>query len=95
MNRQIEYSNTIKKKLRKYRANYPLIEGFKKKARELEQFHDPSKYGKSLHGHWKGFREEHITDSFIFVFRWLSDRNILQFVDLDDHKNLYGRDNTT
>lgn len=93
MNREIEYSDTLKKKLRKYQGNYPVIEGLKKKAKELEHFHDPSKYGKSLHGDWKSFREEHITGSFVFIFRWLPERNLIQFIDLDDHKNLYGRDN--
>jgi len=55
LNRKIEYSNTLEKKLRKYKGNHPVIEGFKKKAKELEKFYDPSKYGKLLHGSWKGF----------------------------------------
>lgn len=93
MSRKIEYSNTLEKKLRKYKGNHPVIEGFKKKAKELEKFQDPSKYGKLLHGSWKGFQEEHITSAVIFIFRWLPEHNLIQFIDLDDHKNLYGRDN--
>jgi mRNA-degrading endonuclease RelE of RelBE toxin-antitoxin system len=59
LNRKIEYSVTLEKKLRKYKGNKSVIEGFKKKAKELTKFEDPSRYGKPLHGSWKEFQEEH------------------------------------
>ncbi len=92
MDREIDYTAEIKKKLKKYKGNFPVIDGFKKKAKELETFPDPFTYGHQLHGDWKGFNEEHITGSIVFIFRWLPDRNLIQYVDLDDHKVLFGRD---
>lgn len=93
MNREVQYTETISKKLKKFKANFPVIDGFKKKIKELETFPDPFKYGHQLHGKWKGFNEEHITGSFVFIFRWLPQQNLIQYVDLDDHKVLFGRDN--
>lgn len=90
MDRQVDYTDVIKKKIKKFKGNTAVIDGFKKKVKELETFQDPSTYGSKLHGEWSGFNHEHITSSISFIFRWLPAQNLIQYVDLDDHKNLFG-----
>lgn len=93
MTRQVEYTDTLKKKLKRFRSDIPVIEGFQRKAKELETFPDPNQYGELKRGKWKKCRAEHITSSVSFVFRYFKDIDFIQFIDLDDHKTLFGRDN--
>ncbi len=92
MTRRVAYSHTLEKKLKKFRSDFPVINGFKNKMKELETHPNPNQYGEPKKGVWKNCRAEHITKSISFVFRYFPESDLLQVIDLDDHKTLFGRD---
>jgi len=87
------FDDTIDKKLRKYRANKPLIKNYKKFIEELEIIDDPAEIGNRKHGKYKNCFGRHLTKSFSLIYTINYDENVVYLIDLDDHKNLYGRDN--
>jgi mRNA-degrading endonuclease YafQ of YafQ-DinJ toxin-antitoxin module len=90
LNRSVEYSKTLEKKLKKFRSDFPVIDGFKKKMKELETHPNPNQYGQTKKGIWKNCRAEHITKSISFIFRYYPETDTIQVIDLDDHKTLFG-----
>lgn len=62
-----------REEIKKMQGKSQVIKGFKKK---LEKFDDPSKHGRPSYLNWKGFQEEHVASSVIFIFRWLPGQNL-------------------
>jgi len=88
-------SNTplISKKLKKFRADRAVFEGFKRTITDLANSADPRAMGEVKHGKYRYCYAIHITKSHSLLYRVLDNEEVIQLVDLDDHKNLYGRDN--
>jgi len=85
--------NTIDKKLKKLKGNKDVIKNYKTAVVELASSKDPTKLGEKKHGRFKYCYAYSVTKSYRLVYRVLVDKNIIQLIDLDDHKNLFGRDN--
>ena len=89
------YDDTIDKKLRKFKSNKPLIKKFKNFIVELESTDDPADIGTKKHGKYKNCFGVHMTKSHSLIYLINYDEYIVYLLDLDDHKNLYGRDNNS
>jgi len=87
------FDNTIDKKLKRNKSNGPLIKNFKNFILELEFIDDPAEIGERKHGQYKDCFGTHLTKSFSLIYSINYEENIVYLIDLDDHKNLYGRDN--
>ncbi|MDE1728920.1 MAG: hypothetical protein KGH81_07070 [Thaumarchaeota archaeon] len=85
----------LDKKLKKYKSDRAIIDGFKRTVRDLATSENPRTLGELKHGKYRYCNAVHITKSHSLVFRVFSDEKVIQLIDLDDHKNLYGRDNRT
>lgn len=93
---QIEAADgTINKKLKKFRTDKAIIQGYKRIVGDLAVSDDPRKLGESKHGRYKYCYAIHVSKSHSLVYRVFFAENIVQLIDLDDHKNLFGRDNRT
>lgn len=89
----IPVDDTIDKKLKKYKGNNPLIKNFKNFIKELETTNDPATLGNVKHGQYKNCYGKHMTKSHSLIYAIDYTKFIVYLIDLDDHKNLYGRDN--
>jgi len=87
------FDDTIDKKLKKYKANAPLIKNYKQFIQELEIVNDPAEIGDKKHAQFKDCFGRHLTKSFSLIYSINYEENVVYLIDLDDHKNLYGRDN--
>lgn len=87
------YDNTIDKKLRRYKANQPLIKNYENFINELKTVDDPATLGESKCGKYKNCRGKHLTKSHSLIYYVDYSKHVVYLIDLDDHKNLYGRDN--
>ena len=87
------FDDTIDKKLKKYKSNTPLIKNFKIFIEELEVIENPADIGDKKHGAFKNCYGRHLTKSFSLIYSINYESHVVILVDLDDHKNLYGRDN--
>lgn len=87
------FGNTIDKKLKKFKSNQPLIKNLANFIEELKTVDDPARLGEPKHGTYKNCIGRHITKSHTLIYYVDYKQNIVWLVDLDDHKNLYGRDN--
>jgi addiction module RelE/StbE family toxin len=83
----------IEKKLKKFKSDKAVSEGFKRTVRELANSDNPQLMGDPKHGKYRYCYAIHITKSHSLLYRVFNDERVIQLVDLDDHKNLYGRDN--
>lgn len=90
---QIDSSSHIEKKLKRFKLDKAIIEGFKRIIQELANSDDPRLIGEIKHGKYRYCYAIHITKSHSLLYRVFNDEKIIQLIDLDDHKNLYGRDN--
>ncbi|MBM3903572.1 MAG: hypothetical protein FJ357_00290 [Thaumarchaeota archaeon] len=86
-------SHHLEKKLKKFKSDKTVIDGFKRTIAELAESDDPRKFGEMKHGKFRYCYAIHITKSHSLLYRVFIDEQIIQLIDLDDHKNLYGRDN--
>lgn len=91
--RFVDVSEKTKKKLKKFRSDKAILEGFTRVLRELETSPDPTMIGERKHGLYVNCYGIHITKSHSLIYMYNSKEDIVILVDLDDHKNLYGRDN--
>ncbi|MDE1725736.1 MAG: hypothetical protein KGH89_00535 [Thaumarchaeota archaeon] len=91
--RIIQASPIIDKKLKKFKSNKAVFFGFSRILDELKTTQDPRKIGELKHGIYRYCYGIHVTKSHSLLYRYFSDEDIVQLIDLDDHKNLYGRDN--
>jgi mRNA-degrading endonuclease YafQ of YafQ-DinJ toxin-antitoxin module len=87
------FDDTIDKKLKKFRSNQPLIKNFTNFIEDLKTTDDPARLGESKHGTYKNCIGKHLTKSHALIYYVEYSKGIVWLVDLDDHKNLYGRDN--
>ncbi len=86
--------DTIDRKLRKlFKSNSDLIKNYKSFIQELEFVDDPAEIGDRKHGKYKDCFGRHMTKSISLLYAINYAERIVYLVDLDDHKNLYGRDN--
>lgn len=83
----------IEKKLKKLKSDKAIIESFKKIVVELANSKDPRSTGDLKHGRYRYCYGIHLTKSYSLIYRVFEEKRIIQLIDLDDHKNLYGRDN--
>lgn len=85
--------NTIDKKLKKFKADKQIIKGYKQALKDLSNSNDPTKLGERKHGQFKYCYGIHVSKSHSLLYRVFFENDIIQLIDLDDHKNLFGRDN--
>ncbi len=86
------FDDIIDKKLKKFKSNQSLIKNFTNFIEELKT-DDPARLGESKHGVYKNCIGKHLTKSHALIYYVDYSKGIVWLVDLDDHKNLYGRDN--
>ncbi|MGI0082067.1 MAG: hypothetical protein ACREAG_02005 [Nitrosopumilaceae archaeon] len=84
--------NTIDKKLKKFRSDKQIIDGYRRAILDLTEAKDPRTLGERKHGRYKYCYAYGITKSHRLVYRVFYDQNVVQLIDLDDHKVLFGRD---
>lgn len=91
---QLDFDSfSIEKKLKKIRSDKIAITNFKRIVVELTNSENPRKMGDLKHGRYRYCYGIHVTKSYTLLYRVFDEEKIIQLVDLDDHKNLYGRDN--
>lgn len=83
----------IDRKLRKFKSDKAIVDGFKRVIKDLAASNDPRQIGELKHGKYRYCYAIHITKSHSLVYRVFMTEKVIQLIDLDDHKNLYGRDN--
>ncbi|MDE2588805.1 type II toxin-antitoxin system RelE family toxin [Candidatus Nitrosotalea okcheonensis] len=92
---QIDFDSfSIEKKLKKFKSDKMVITNFKRIVVELANSENPRKMGELKHGRYRYCYGIHVTKSHTLLYRIFEEKKIIQLVDLDDHKNLYGRDNS-
>jgi mRNA-degrading endonuclease RelE of RelBE toxin-antitoxin system len=84
------FDGTIEKKLKKFKSNQPLIKNF---IQDLKNADDPVSLGELKHGFYKNCIGKHLTKSHSLIYYIDYSKKTVWLIDLDDHKNLYGRDN--
>ncbi|SMH72222.1 type II toxin-antitoxin system RelE/ParE family toxin [Candidatus Nitrosotalea okcheonensis] len=84
---------TIDKKLRKFRSDKAVIDGYFRILEELKMAQDPRSIGERKHGVLRNCYAIHLTKNHSLLYTYYPDQNLVKLIDLDDHKNLYGRDN--
>lgn len=87
------YDHTIDKKLKKFKSNKQLVKNFTNFIQELKITNDPAKLGESKRGLYNNCMGIHLSKSHTLIYYVDYSKNIVWLIDLDDHKNLYGRDN--
>ncbi|MDE1863162.1 MAG: hypothetical protein KGI33_09645 [Thaumarchaeota archaeon] len=91
---QLDFDSfSIEKKLKKFRSDKVVITNFKRIVVELVNSENPRKMGELKHGRYRYCYGIHATKSHTLLYRVFDEEKIIQLIDLDDHKNLYGRDN--
>ena len=83
----------IEKKIKKFKSDKTIIDNFKKIVVELANSDDPRSMGDLKHGRYRYCYGIHITKYYSLIYRIFEEKRVIQLIDLDDHKNLYGRDN--
>ncbi|MDE1863059.1 MAG: type II toxin-antitoxin system RelE/ParE family toxin [Thaumarchaeota archaeon] len=91
--RFIDESELVKKKLKKFKSDKAVILGYYHMVEDLINAPDPARIGERKHGIYRNCHAIHITKNHSILYRYLPEQDIVQIIDLDDHKNLYGRDN--
>lgn len=85
--------DTIDKKLKKFRSDKQIVDGYKRAILDLANSADPRSRGERKHGIYKYCYAYAITKSHRLIYRVFYEQKIIQLIDLDDHKVLFGRDN--
>ena len=93
MHRVEARDNTIDKKLKNFKSNKAIIEGYIRVLEELKTTPDPRTIGERKHGIYRNCYAIHITKNHSLLYIYYREQNLVQLIDLDDHKSLYGRDN--
>lgn len=87
------FDDTIEKKLKKFKSNKPLIKNYKIFIEELKTTIDPRTLGELKHARFQYCYGKHLTKSHSLIYYVDFQKRIVYLIDLDDHKNLYGKDN--
>ncbi len=80
-------------KLKKFKSNKTVIAGYFRVLEELKMTPNPKTIGERKHGIYGNCFAIHITKSHSLIYIYYPEQNLVHLIDLDDHKNLYGRDN--
>lgn len=80
------------KKLRRLRSNPEVVDKYKRALFELSHSSDPEELGDRKRGRLRHLFAYRITKSYRLLYRIDRDKREIAMVDLDDHKNIYGRD---
>jgi len=88
----VSADDTIDKKLKKFRSDKDVIKNYKQAIQDLANSQDPTQIGERKHGRYKYCFSYNITKSHRLLYRVFVKENTIQLIDLDDHKNLFGRD---
>lgn len=91
--RFVDVSDEVKKKLKKFKSDKAIINGYYRALEELSVAPDPTKIGERKHGIYRNCHAIHITKNHSLLYRYFHEQDLLHLIDMDDHKNLYGRDN--
>ncbi|MHB8603129.1 MAG: type II toxin-antitoxin system mRNA interferase toxin, RelE/StbE family [Nitrosotalea sp.] len=90
--RLVQPSDKLLKKLKKFKSDKTIIEGYQRILEDLEAAKDPTKIGERKHGLYANCYAIHVTKNHSLVYMYLTKEDVVILIDLDDHKNLYGRD---
>jgi len=85
--------SAIDRKLKRFRSDKAIIKGYKTAVEDLAASEDPTALGERKHGRLKYCYSYDVTKSHRLLYRVISESRTIQLIDLDDHKNLFGRDN--
>ena len=85
--------NIIDKKLKKFKSDKSIIDGYLRALENLKDAPDPTTVGERKHGKYKFCLAIHITKSHSLIYLYLREKDSVQLIDLDNHKTLFGRDN--
>jgi mRNA-degrading endonuclease RelE of RelBE toxin-antitoxin system len=85
--------DTTDKKLKKFKGNQRLVKNYKAFISELKTADDPRLLGDLKHGRFQNSFSKHLTKSHSLIYYVDFQKRTVFLIDLDDHKNLYGRDN--
>ena len=92
--RQVEArDNKIDKKLKKFKSDKSIIDGYFRALDDLKDATDPTTIGERKHGKYKFCFAIHVTKNHSLIYLYLPGKDLVQLIDLDDHKTLFGRDN--
>lgn len=80
------------KKLDRHRSNKEVIKGYKNASLELTHSDNPEELGYRKRGPLRYSYVYRITKSYRLVYRVDRGECAIIMIDLDDHKNIYGRD---
>lgn len=90
--REIGVDKIILRKLAKLDSNSAAAKGYREAVANLAQADDPARLGKRKHGPLRHLHSCRITRSPRLLYPIDRRRNAIVLVDLDDHKNAYGKD---
>ena len=83
----------LKRQYNKFDKNKDVIKNYKQAIQDLANSQDPIQIGERKHGRYKYCFSYNITKSHRLLYRVFVKENTIQLIDLDDHKNLFGRNN--
>lgn len=90
---RIAEDDIIAKKMRKFRSDADVTKGYANALRDLAGSDDPSAAGVRKRGRLRHCYSYNVTKSHrvIYMVRWKE--RVIQIIDVDDHKNVFWRDN--
>ncbi len=89
---EIGVDKVILRKLAKLDSNSAAAKGYREAVANLAQANDPARLGECKHGPLRHLHSYRITRSLRLLYSIDRRRNAIVLVDLDDRKNVYGRD---
>ena len=89
---KVRPNDKFDRKVRKLRSNTEVFDGFQTALSELVRSADPESMGDRKRGRLHNLYTYRITKSYRLLYRVDRDEGAIVMVDLDDHKNVYGRD---
>lgn len=89
---KIGEDDVLSKKLAKLDSNSDAVKGYREAVANLAQADDPARLGERKHGPLRHLHSCRMTKSLRLLYSIDRRRNAIVLVDLDDHKNVYGRD---
>ena len=89
---KIRPSDKLDRKVNKLRSNTEVFDGYKNALFELVRSADPESMGERKRGHLCHLYGYRITKPYRLLHHVDRDNREIVVVDLDDHKNVYGRD---
>lgn len=89
---KITVDGDLDKKMARFRSNADIVRRYRVAVTDLAQSADPTRVGRRKRGSLRQLYSYDLTKSFRLLYSVDRRGMEIHLVDLDDHKNLYGRD---